>query len=143
MDAREAWQRGRARWPGLDVTLERYAAALPEGAPDELQAEDLYLVVACLHGTPGAAESFEREHREAMVGFFGKVEGRPDAARELAQELLTELLVGPASKLGGYSGRGPLRAWLRMAATRRSLNAQRGEGPVSYTHLTLPTSDLV
>ena len=127
MDVREAWQRGRTRWPRLDVTLASYAAALAEGWPRELHAEDLYLAVACTEAAPGAAETFEREHREAVVGFFGTGVGGPDP-RELAQELFVELMVGPAAKLRGYSGRGSLRAWLRMVAARRTLNARRREG---------------
>ena len=131
MDVREAWERGRARWVHLDLPLEQYRAVAESTQREtalDLQAEDLYLALACLAGVVGAVPAFEQEHREALVGFVSKYERRPDAARELAQELLVEILVGPTARLRSYTGRGPLRAWLRMVATRRSLNSLRGDG---------------
>src|SRR5262245_8723135 len=110
MDPRELWERGRARWPALELSFDRFGAGAEE-ASGEVHAEDLFLARACLAGVPGAASTFEREHRDALQAFVARVERRPDAVRELAQELLVEILVGPPPKLASYSGRGPLRAW--------------------------------
>jgi RNA polymerase sigma-70 factor (ECF subfamily) len=122
---RDAWERGRRRWPELDLPLERFAARAGDGR--EVQAEDLYLAAACADAVAGAAAAFRAAHREDLIAFALPILKSRPAAIEHADELLVELLVGgdAGPRLAGYSGRGPLRAWLRMTAVRRALNQSR------------------
>jgi RNA polymerase sigma-70 factor (ECF subfamily) len=130
--ARELFERGRSRWPRLSLAFEPFAdriANLGEeaGDPAELHGEDLFLAVACVQAVPGAAEAFRAELGAAIAGFVRTVVKGGAAADEVASHLLVDLLVGESGppRLATYTGRGPLRAWLRMTAVRRALNAQR------------------
>jgi RNA polymerase sigma-70 factor (ECF subfamily) len=135
--ARVLWERGKARWPELSVSLERFLAFASSGhGPDleaqweRLHAEDLYLACACVDRVPGAADAFVHELRADLAGYVGRVTGRTDANAEITDELLVDVLVGRGEappKLAAYAGRGPLRAWLRMVAVRRSLNEARND----------------
>lgn len=120
------WERGRSRWPLLALTEEQFAARVdPEASP--AHAEDVFLAIACLAGVDGAAREFCSEHGAAITGFTRTIVREAAAAEELASQLMVELLVGDAgaARLAGYTGRGPLRAWLRMTAVRRALNSRR------------------
>jgi RNA polymerase sigma-70 factor, ECF subfamily len=131
------WSRGRDRYPSLELPLEAFArclrargVALTAGW-ERLNADDLYLACACAQQVGDAIETFRREHGPAIEGFVSTVEHRPEAAKEIAEAILGEVLVGhpPAPpKLVGYSGRGPLRGWLRMIAVRRSHDEVRDRG---------------
>jgi len=54
-----------------------------------------------------------------------------DFIEEVLQELRAKLLVGENKALSAYAGRGPLLAWLRVAATRVAIDSLRagGAGP--------------
>ncbi len=99
--------------------------------PDQwprLHAADLYLACACLDHRPGAAEAFTAAYAQELATFLARRGGRAEDVSERVQDLLVRLLVGepPAGpKLALYGGRGPLGAWLRVMAVRRTLNAAR------------------
>jgi RNA polymerase sigma-70 factor (ECF subfamily) len=92
-----------------------------------LQMRDLYLAAACAARVTGALEAFERE-------LGGEVEravrrhmsrGRAVAADDVGQMLREKLFVGRPDappKIGDYSGRGPLRVWLRVVLMRMVQN---------------------
>jgi len=131
---RALWERGRTRYPELALDLGAFAAYLRTRLAGELAdsqrelAEDLFLVSACLAGVPGAAEQFSREHRASLATYVAPVVRGAHAIEELVDVLVAEILVGAdgeAPRLATYGGRGPLRAWLRMLAVRRSLNEAR------------------
>jgi RNA polymerase sigma-70 factor, ECF subfamily len=134
---RTLWDRGRERHGALVLPLPTFAAqlgargvVLTEGW-ERLHAEDVYLASACAEDVADAIAIFMREHAAAVEGFVRTVERRPDAAKDIAQEILCDVLVGRppvAPRLAAYSGRGPLRAWLRMIAVRRSYNDIRDHG---------------
>lgn len=132
---------GRLAWP--DVVLDPHdfvahlAARVPE-APDlaaavaELHAADLYLACACARGEPRALACFDDQFL-APVGRSWRTRHRlADFADEVRQGLRVRLLVsdgGGPPRIAGYSGRGPLAAWVRMAATRLGLDLRRRERP--------------
>ena len=50
-----------------------------------------------------------------------------EAAEEVLQALRAHVLVGDAPKLADYDGRGPLAAWVRVAAVRAASNVSSQE----------------
>lgn len=136
--ARALWEAGRQAWPELALPLDLFTEWLLERTPPELDpaglvGADLYLVCACLQGVPGAADRFvsdplSRAARRASG--VANAEDLADVVQELALQMLTRGPDGSPPKLAQYSGRGALFVWLRMAVTRRALNAGRGTGRV-------------
>src|SRR5690606_32802970 len=89
---------------------------------------DLFLAFAA-HAGDGVALGLLKTRVEiACRQALGRRADEADAARELASELLEPLLTpGPQghTRLEAYRGRGPLGAWLKVAATRAMLNRTR------------------
>lgn len=130
-----AWRLGAQAWPELPLPYDAFSRwlepRLGELTPPALVAADLYLACAVLCAVPGASDVFVHRFEGELLRHAGRVvdEG---LARELVQELMVDLLTaspehGP--RLQQYSGRGPLRVWLRMAITRRALNTKRRPDP--------------
>lgn len=136
-----AVEAGLLAWPevALDplVFVAHLAARLPDepdlaAAVGELHAADLYLACACALAEPRALACFN-EHFLAAVGRTWRTRHPlADFADEVRQLLRVRLLVsdgGGPPRIAGYSGRGPLAAWVRMAATRLGLDLRRRERP--------------
>jgi RNA polymerase sigma-70 factor (ECF subfamily) len=91
-------------------------------APIEgLAAEDLYLAGAAAAGSAAAAAALDPL-------FAAACDGQPAPAEELRQELRHKLLTsegGAPPRIAGYSGEGPLRAWLRVSALRTALTLRK------------------
>jgi len=136
-----ALEAGRAAWPEVALDplafVAHLAAHLPD-APDlalavaDLHAADLYLACACGRAEPRALSCFD-DHFLAHVGrTWGARHRLADFADEVRQALRVRLLVsdgGGPPRIAGYSGRGPLAAWVSMAATRLGLDLRRRERP--------------
>ena len=122
--AQQAHEEGRATWPGVELPREHFtrhlAQLLLQGAERErppgavelalgrLKVADLYLACACALRVPGAVEALE-EH------FLSQVR------EEVRQQVRTHLLVGTEGRgprIAEYAGRGTLKSWVRVIATR-------------------------
>jgi RNA polymerase sigma-70 factor (ECF subfamily) len=118
----------RAAWPGVEIavaTFEAYAAAR---AGSELA--DLYLACACVERDARALAYFEQELTSCVDRAVRKVGGDRSSVDEVTQRLRERLLVGTAERpprITEYTGRGPLRGWLRVIATRELLDMRRRE----------------
>lgn len=134
------WQRARAAWPSLPVEradflryLESRLGDAPLDAMERYCAEDLLLACACLHGVRGAAELFAATFGPVIEQAAAGIDGRREVTAEVRQALLVKLFVpsepGGVAKIADYTGRGPLRVWLRMAGRRLALNALRDRAP--------------
>ena len=116
----------RAAWPGVEVApaaLEAYVAARGGG-----ELADLYLACACVERDARALAYFEQELVACVGRAVRKLGGDRAIADEITQLLRERLLVGTAGRpprLVEYSGRGPLRGWLRVIATRTLLDLRR------------------
>ncbi len=132
---------GRAAWPEVALDpldfVAHLAARLPD-APDlaaaigDLHAADLYLACACSRGEPRALAGFDEQFLAAVGRSWRTRHRLADFADEVRQALRVRLLVsdgGGPPRIAGYSGRGPLGAWVRMAATRLGLDLRRQERP--------------
>jgi RNA polymerase sigma-70 factor (ECF subfamily) len=133
------WQAGRSAWPGVEVTLEQFAAdvarhtsgaADPEAAAGELYGADLYLACACAAADPAGLRLFEEQILPQTTPALRRLDPSPAFADEVRQLLRQKLFVSDGespAKIGDYAARGPLATWVRVAAVRTALNL-RGSG---------------
>jgi RNA polymerase sigma-70 factor (ECF subfamily) len=120
-------------WPDLALPFDTFTRHLERlGAPDGISfGSDLFLTFACLEGEPGAIVYFEERILSATRGVVGRMRPDTDFIDEVLQELRTKMLVGDREQrkaLAGYAGRGPLLAWVRVAASRAAIDALRAAG---------------
>jgi RNA polymerase sigma-70 factor, ECF subfamily len=129
---------GRARWPGVRVDeaafLGRIARRLdgeqdPGAALEHLHAGDLWLATACTVGDRAALTHFERQFLAEVPAAVSRHAPTADVVDEVLQALRSKLLVGGDGRprIADYSGRGPLGAWLRVAAVREALSLRRAK----------------
>lgn len=128
---REMYQEGQRRWPSVDLQFDAFAAHCervikPEWAEGaRSRAAELYLCCACAVGNAPAAHVFEREGSQVARGAVARIQSDASFVQDTLQELWEKLLLGPSPKVREYAGRGPLNAWLKVAATRAALDRQR------------------
>lgn len=134
---------GCEAWPGVTLTPEDFVEHLAAHVPADPEAlarvfaTDLYLAGACARGDARAIRAFER----ALFGEIGRALRRGSASEvqraDLEQIVREKLFVahGDApAKITQYSGRGPLRLWVRISVVRTLQNlVMRGprETPLS------------
>ena len=139
-----AFARCRSAFPGLFVRDEAFARYLAlavrrwsnAATIADLVVEDLYLAYACFTGIPRAANIFLSRYGDVIRRTAKRVTGKPNA-EEIAQALISDLLVGSANsvpEIGDYAGRAPLVRWLEIVAQRaalRWLRTERAKGRVA------------
>jgi RNA polymerase sigma-70 factor, ECF subfamily len=126
------------RWPRLvledEIFLRHLAGMAAEDEPDlagffgALHLVDLFLACACLHGVPGAIDTFEREYLTGIERYLRCISGAPVELAEVKQRLLAKLFVaqsGAPAKIATYTGRGPLGSWIGVSAQREAISARR------------------
>ena len=120
---------GRSRWPTLsldyEVFLEHCARVHDPEQDANLEAADLYLCCACAQGEPSALRLFEELNASIARAAIRRIDPSESFVRDVLQELWARLLVSPEAKVRFYSGRGPVQAWVRVAATRLALDRRR------------------
>jgi len=136
--------RARDAHPGVDVPAELFvrhvAVRLPEPVSaaqlDALNGEDLYLACACAAGNPAALAEFDRQFLGPDLNrVLARITSVPSMVEEVRQQLRVKLFVSDEgrAKIVDYSGRGPLVAWLRVAAVRTALNLVTRHSPEEPT----------
>lgn len=132
-----AYQTGRAAWPMLDLAAETFIPYLAERtaaadveAIQALHLADLYLCCGCALADPRALREFEgRLLPEAAIALV-RAGIPPEQRDEVLQQVRVRLFVpDKQGKLHilGYSGRGALISWLRVAAVRIALNLRKSQ----------------
>lgn len=113
-------------------------AAAPDLDPEQgPHAGDLALSRDCLAGRASALQRFDRDFLAAVAGSVRRRGLSPEDTDEVVQELRARLLTGEHPRLMEYSGRGPLRGWLRVVAVRLALNYRRRQKPEPPRELAL------
>jgi RNA polymerase sigma-70 factor (ECF subfamily) len=138
----QALEQARAPWPGLPLSDEDFLAYLgarveagadaPAAALARLHLPDLYLACGCAGGLPDAVAAFLEHHLRDLPRYLARLSLNPSLIEEVRQELCQRLLVAEppeAPRIASYTGRGPLGAWVAVAAQRMALNllGRRGE----------------
>jgi RNA polymerase sigma-70 factor (ECF subfamily) len=120
----------RTAYPQLALEPADFVAYLAERIPEDsdpaevlerLHLVDLYLACACATGAAAAIAAFEAHVAASLGHALGRMHLSPTAAEELRQSLREQLFVGSGGGpplIRSYSGRGQLRAWLRIIAAR-------------------------
>lgn len=145
---RQLVQQAEAAWPGLTVPPADFVRYMAERLPARddvissvraLYAGDLYLACGCARGDAAALAAFEQVFVPQIPRYLVRGKPSPDFVDDATQELRVRLFApssGPGARTGiaSYSGRGPLRAWLRVAALRAAvdLDEQRAGPPARY-----------
>lgn len=127
--------RARAAWPDLDLDEEGFRAHvtrhLDGGDAAALHAGDLWLAFGCAGGDEAALAAFDREVLSQTGLLLGRMQPTPQLVDDTRQALREKLLVaapGARPRIGEYAGRGPLQAWVRVAAVRAALDILRAGG---------------
>jgi RNA polymerase sigma-70 factor, ECF subfamily len=129
------YEQARRAWPEVTLSFETFSAHLArlglENPSEHQHGADLFLAFACLEGDINALREFDEKILGAMRPIVGRLRADTDFINEVLQDLETKLLVGERKGLAGYAGRGPLLAWVRVAASRAAIDALRalGEAP--------------
>src|SRR6185295_5822649 len=98
----------------------------PSTALRRMHASDLYLACACAHGDPDAIAMFEQRCLGQLDGALSKMGIARDVIAEVKQEIRYRVLVGDGGRaeIIDFGGRGDLRGWVRVMATRQALKRQ-------------------
>jgi RNA polymerase sigma-70 factor (ECF subfamily) len=124
-------------WPDLTIDSTRLIESIARAAGDDVEAglaalyvEDLALAAACAGGAPNALAHCERLCAGAIAAAVARVDRSADLRDEVRQILWQRIFVGTAGKsprIQSYAGRGPLAAWVAVAAQRVALDLRRSE----------------
>jgi RNA polymerase sigma-70 factor, ECF subfamily len=127
--------RAMSAWPELTIEPERLVEAIARAVGDEVEArlddlyvEDLALALACGAGAPNALAQCDRLCAGAIAAAVARVDRSPDLRDEVRQILWQRIFVGTAAeppRIRSYAGRGPLPAWVAVAAQRVALDLRR------------------
>jgi RNA polymerase sigma-70 factor, ECF subfamily len=129
---------GVVAWPKVKLDPETFGAHLGglvrEGSNDGIEmlhGADLFLAAACLEGAPGAHRAFRDTFAPQFARYVARIDANPAFVSEVTQETTTMLLLGNdrrAAKISQYSGRGPLGAFIRVAAVRVAQDKKKAQG---------------
>lgn len=120
---------GRATFPSIAVDDRIIVQALGERDTDVRCVADLFLAAAAQAGNAEALRVLDTLLADIAPALRGYA--RHEVA-DLVQDLRVKLLVGGAQSqpaLLGYSGKGPLRAWMRVALLRAGIDRRRSQSP--------------
>jgi RNA polymerase sigma-70 factor (ECF subfamily) len=125
----------RDAWPALVLDDARLVTFIgPRLAGDDLAtaiaaapAADLVLAAACAAQEPSAHAAFDRVLVEVDAA-GAATNATKDQVAEVKQMLRLQLLVpkdGKPAGIEGYRGKGPLRGWVRITATRELIRVKK------------------
>ena len=136
----------------VNRTLIRFLQASPAIPPTEtetrdfleqLQADDLFLAIACANGSERAWWEFDQQHRSYIERIARHLAKTDIDAQEVIDSVYVELygtrVVDGArvSKFATYSGRGSMRGWLRTVIWHSLVDLHRaGHDEVSLDEMT-------
>lgn len=129
----DAIARARASWPRLEVdddTLRAWLLARIDERMglDRLHVGDLLLACACARGDAAALATFHTLFDGDLASVFARSRARGTDVSDLRQLLDVHLFLADGERpprICEYRGAGSLRTWVRVVATRITLNVGR------------------
>jgi RNA polymerase sigma-70 factor (ECF subfamily) len=139
-ELRSLVEAGRAAWPDVHLDAAVFVRHVAERTSGDralvrsIHAGDLFLACACKEREPSAVNALSRTHLSRVPAYLARMRPTPDFCDEVRQIVSEKVLLStPQSppKIGEYSGRGSLDAWLRVVVVRIALHLrqQRREEP--------------
>jgi RNA polymerase sigma-70 factor (ECF subfamily) len=114
-----------------DVFVAYLRERLPPDLPPpialrQMHTSDLYLACACAHGDPDAIAVLDERCLGQLDRALSRIGIDRDMVAEVKQEIRHRVLVGEGehAEIVDFSGRGDLRGWVRVMATRQALRRQ-------------------
>jgi RNA polymerase sigma-70 factor (ECF subfamily) len=141
---RDAYARGKRAYPSTQLEFETFRAHCERvlGPAPEWDwtrfGTELYLCCACAQGDAEAMRVLESDTLPQVVKAISRIDSDSEFIEEALQTLRARLLVGPRAKIADYAARGPLVAWLSVAAARVALDAIRSRNARKLHHADLP-----
>jgi RNA polymerase sigma-70 factor, ECF subfamily len=140
----ESYRKARLTWPSVVVApddfgrhCERVLGTSPEWDWKRF-GNELYLCCACFRGDVEATRVLESDVLPQVVKAISRIDSNTDFVEEALQSLHEKLFAGPRAKIGDYAARGPLVAWLSVAAARVALDLIRAKNMRKLQHADLP-----
>lgn len=124
------WELGRAAWPDLVVSADEFATYVAARVGDadlaKLHFADLYLTCACVRGDQRAIGLFDARYiPEVAKAMKSATPATIDETKQILRQRFFVSEDGSPPKIGEYTGRGELKAWVRAAAVRAGWRADR------------------
>ena len=145
-DWRDAYEAARRAWPAVTLpfeTFRAYGAAQNASEPSAIaHLDELFLACACGAGNERALAILEDRYLIPARGCLQRLDPRPEFIDDVLQELRAKLLLGDDPRIRRYGGRGPLLAWLRVAATRTAIDLLRAAKAAPADSATTTIEDL-
>jgi RNA polymerase sigma-70 factor (ECF subfamily) len=148
----EAFRAAVERWPDIQLGWQQFEAYVcarttasdPDHAldanVDDLHLESLFLCCACVNGDAQACRAFDATYRSTIRDAIARIDTNFAFVDEIAALCLDKLLVGSPPRLAQYTGYGPLRAWVKTAASRAALDAKRQHKRLPHVQLDVVVS---
>ncbi|HSS03265.1 MAG TPA: sigma-70 family RNA polymerase sigma factor [Kofleriaceae bacterium] len=122
-------------FPTFCLSPDVFVAYLRERLPPDLpppialrrmHTSDLYLACACAHGDPDAIAVLDERYLGQLDRALSRIGIDRDTVADVKQEIRYRVLVGDGghAEIVDFAGRGDLRGWVRVMATRRALQHQ-------------------
>ncbi|HEV8548674.1 MAG TPA: sigma factor, partial [Polyangiaceae bacterium] len=139
---RQMFLDGQRQWPLVELAYDAFErhwqSLLGDRGPDAAgDGADLFLSCACVEGDAEALRVFERETRPVARAAITRIRRDQEFVEDCLQDLWEKLLWGPNAKIKKYAGRGALKAWVRVTATRAALDRCRALGLAIARHTEL------
>jgi RNA polymerase sigma-70 factor len=123
---KDAYARCRQKYPTVELPMEDWLARAEASGVDfdRLWHEDLFLAAACAQGNRIAWEHFADDYLPLLRRMAGQACRQFQESEDLAQDIVTAL-IADQGKMAGYSGRGSLSGWLRVAVSHGAIDRFR------------------
>jgi RNA polymerase sigma-70 factor, ECF subfamily len=131
----EVIERATRAWPEIAIDAERLVVRMAQALGDDVAtalidfcAEDFALAVACADRVPGAIGLVDRLCNAPIAMAVARIDRSSELRDEVRQTLWQRLFIGTpeqAPRILSYAGRGPLAAFVAVAAQRIALDLRR------------------
>jgi len=123
----------RTEWPEVEVPGPEFTSDLRDRVSDpaslsSVKVSDLYAACACASGNARAIAAVESRYFPAVDAALSRMRLGGTVAEDVRQDLRAQLFVGSGDKparIVEYTGRGDLKSWLTVIATRAALKVLR------------------
>lgn len=126
-DLTVAFAAGKRRFPSVVWTFEYFAGRCALH-PELMFPDDFFWALACAERNTAALAAFEADIMPSVPNYLRPLRMLPDAVEDFLQDFRIQLLYSATPLVARFSGKGPLRPWVRTTATRAAIRFQMSTG---------------